>query len=131
MTRELTVKTARRDEIVEITSEVQAAVDKSGVREGTCIVSVPHTTAAILINEPEPGYQHDLLKTLDRMVPWEGGYRHPDGNAAAHIKASLIGAAQTIPVESGRLRLGTYQAVFLCEFDGPRSRKVVVKVVEG
>ena len=98
--------------------------------EGLCLIYVPHTTAAVTINESaDPDVAADILKALDRLVPWEAGYRHREGNAAAHIKSTLMGASQWVGVEGGRPVLGTWQGIFFCEFDGPRSRQVHVRYV--
>jgi secondary thiamine-phosphate synthase enzyme len=103
-----------------------------GIRDGVCRVFVPHTTAAVTINEnADPDVPRDMLASLERIVPRSDGYRHAEGNAAAHIKASLFGASQTLFVENGRLVLGTWQSLFFCEFDGPRTRQVLVRVTEG
>ncbi|MBI3994724.1 MAG: YjbQ family protein [Nitrospirae bacterium] len=131
MIEELSVKTRESTELINLTAEVQAVVGKSGVKNGICIVYVPHTTVGLLINEAEPGFQFDLMKVLDRLVPQQASYRHPDGNAHAHIKAGLIGSEKHFIIRDGRLVLGTWQAIFLCEFDGPRTRSVMVKVMEG
>jgi len=123
------VKTSRRTDLVDITRSVQEAVRKSGVKEGVCFVIVPHTTAAVTINEnADPSVLEDIMMSLDKIVPFEGPYRHLEGNSPAHIKGSLIGCSQTVFVESGKLVLGTWQGIFFCEFDGPRSRKVYVRV---
>jgi secondary thiamine-phosphate synthase enzyme len=125
----LTVKTTARFEMIDITSRVEAAVRESGITDGICHVFVPHTTAAVTINEnADPDVPRDILTALDRIVPVSGSYRHAEGNAAAHAKASLFGASQTIFVESGSLVLGTWQSLFFCEFDGPRTRKVMIKL---
>ena len=130
MKHELAVSSTQRSEFVDITSEVQDIVRESGVRNGTCTIFVPHTTAGLVINENwDPSVQTDLLATLDRLVPWQAGYRHVEGNAAAHIKAALVGASETVPVRDGRLMLGGWQGVALAEFDGPRHRRVLVQVV--
>lgn len=131
MIEELTLKTHTSTELINITTEIQSAVSRSGVKNGICVVYVPHTTVGLLINEPEPGFHSDLMHFLDKLIPEKGSYRHPDGNAHAHIKASLLGSSKHFLVKDGRLVLGTYQAIFLCEFDGPRSRRVLVKVLEG
>jgi len=128
---ELAVQTRERTELIDLTAGIRSLIGQSGVKNGLCVVYVPHTTVGLLINEPEPGFQSDILQVLGRLVPEKGTYRHPDGNAPAHIKASLLGSAKYLLVHDGRLVLGTWQAVFLCEFDGPRSRKVIVKVMEG
>ncbi len=129
-TTEYDVKTHGRSEMIDITSLVQQAVDKAGVKEGTVTVWVPHTTAGVTINEnADPDVVRDVLEALDRAVPWrQDFYRHDEGNSAAHVKSSLVGCSTTIPVADGRLALGTWQAVYFCEFDGPRTRKVVVTV---
>ena len=127
----LTVKTAAQTELVDITEQVGRAVADSGVREGLCLLFVPHTTAAVTINESaDPSVRTDILMVLNQMVPWKAGYRHAEGNSPAHVKASLMGASETILVENGTLVLGTWQGIFFCEFDGPRSRKVHLRVVE-
>ena len=128
-TDELTVRTRTHTELVDVTAAVAERVRASGVREGTCLVFSPHTTAGVVINEnADPGVLHDLIATLDRLVPWEHEYRHVEDNAAAHIKATLVGTAQTIPVRDGRLALGRWQAIFFAEFDGPRERRIRVTV---
>ena len=122
-----TVKTSARFEMIDITSRVAAKVRESGIEQGLCHIFVPHTTAAVTINEnADPDVPRDILAALDRMVPFSADYRHTEGNAAAHVKASLFGASQTVLIEGGNLILGTWQALFLCEFDGPRTRTVVV-----
>ena len=124
------VKTTSKTEFVDITAEVQNNVKSSGVREGLCMVYVPHTTAAVTINESaDPSVKTDILMVLNEMVPWNAGYRHLEGNSPAHIKSTLVGASELIAVENGRLVLGTWQGIFFCEFDGPRNRKVHVKVM--
>jgi secondary thiamine-phosphate synthase enzyme len=123
------VKTSRRTDLVDITRSVQEAVRKSGVKEGVCFVFVPHTTAAVTINEnADPSVLEDIKMSLDKIVPFEGPYRHLEGNSPAHIRSSLIGCSQTVLVESGKLVLGTWQGILFCEFDGPRARKVYVRV---
>jgi len=124
------VRTASRTHFMNITRDVAAAAAKSGVREGICVVFVPHTTAGVTINEnADPAAREDIESTLDRMVPWNGPYRHAEGNSAAHVKASMVGQSATIPVTGGRLVLGTWQGIYFCEFDGPRTRNVHVQVV--
>ena len=126
----LTVKTSSRTDLKEITREVASAAIKTGVEEGICIVFIPHTTAGVTINEnADPDARGDLASTLDRMVPWDGPYRHAEGNSAAHVKSSLVGHSAMVPVHKGRLVLGTWQGIYLCEFDGPRTRKVHVQVM--
>lgn len=119
------IKTRDRSEMIDITSKVELELEKSDLREGVCFLYVPHTTAGITINESaDPSVVVDIQTTLDKLVPWEGPYRHLEGNSAAHIKGSLIGNSAMVLVESGHLKLGTWQGIFFCEFDGPRSRKV-------
>jgi secondary thiamine-phosphate synthase enzyme len=128
--RAIAVKTTRRTELVDITREVARAVSDSGVRSGVCHIYVPHTTAGVTINEnDDPEVSRDIEAALDKLVPRGAGYRHLEGNADSHIKSTLTGVSRSIPVESGRLALGRWQAVFFCEFDGPRQREVIVKVV--
>lgn len=128
----LTVKTRAQTELVDITADVSRLVADSGVRNGLCLVYVPHTTAGVTINEnADPSVPKDLMMVLNQMVPWKADYRHLEGNSPAHVKSTLVGASQTIAVENGRLVLGTWQGVFFCEFDGPRSRTVQVHIVEG
>jgi secondary thiamine-phosphate synthase enzyme len=123
------VKTSTQMEFVDITRSVQEAVKKTGVEDGICIVFIPHTTAAVTINEnADPSVVHDIVMELNKMVPFRDTYRHLEGNAPAHIKASLVGCSEIVFVESGKLVLGTWQGIFFCEFDGPRNRKVHVKV---
>lgn len=124
------VATASRSHMVDVTSRVREAVRKAGVKDGICLVYVPHTTAGVTINEAaDPAVAADILEHLEKLVPRRGGYRHREGNADAHIKASLMGFSAAVPVVGGDLELGTWQGIFLCEFDGPRRRKVKVRVV--
>jgi secondary thiamine-phosphate synthase enzyme len=126
----LSVKTNRRTQLVEITHEVEQAVRESDVQSGVCHVYVPHTTAAVAINEhADPDVASDVEGIFDRLIPHEGPYRHAEGNTDSHMKAILTGTSQTILVENGKLALGTWQGIFLCEFDGPRQRRVFVKIV--
>jgi len=126
----LRISTRSRAELIDITAQVQDVVKKSGISEGICVVYVPHTTAGITINEgADPDVRRDILEQLERLVPRDGSYRHVEGNADAHIKASILGSSVLIPVSGGRLSLGTWQAVFFAEFDGPRSRRVLVQVM--
>ena len=127
----LPVKTNTRIEMVDITAKVQEAVSNRGIREGTCVVYVPHTTAGITINEgADPAVCRDILTRLNELVPAGAGYHHLEGNADSHIKASLMGSSVIVLVENGRLVLGTWQKIFFCEFDGPRSRRVSIKIQE-
>ena len=128
----LTVPTNHRTELLDLTSQVQKVVKQSGVSEGLCHLFVPHTTAAVTINEnADPAVKADILMVLNKIIRDEEPYRHLEGNSPAHIKASIIGPQLTVPVSQGRLVLGTWQGIFFCEFDGPRTRKMHVKVVEG
>lgn len=132
MLEEIHVRTRNRTELVDITSEVRSVVKKSGVKSGLCCVYVPHTTAAVTINEnADPSVPEDILMELNKRIPFDDNYSHSEGNSAAHIKSSLVGCEKIIPIEGGSLVLGTWQGIFFCEFDGPRSRKVMCKIVEG
>jgi secondary thiamine-phosphate synthase enzyme len=128
----LTVKTRSRTEMVDISADVGRVVAQSGVREGFCMFYVPHTTAGVTINESaDPSVRADILMVLNQMVPWKAEYRHAEGNSPAHVKATLVGASQTVAIENGALVLGTWQGIFFCEFDGPRERKVHLRILEG
>lgn len=123
------VKTGTRSEMVDITSSVQKEVSKAGAKDGICVAYVPHTTAGITINEgADPSVCRDIVGKLNDLVPPDAGYRHAEGNADSHIKASLMGSSVSVLVENDRLLLGTWQKIFFCEFDGPRNRTVLVKV---
>lgn len=126
----LRIKTARRTQFVDITREVESVVRDSRVSSGVCYVYVPHTTAGVAINEhADPDVARDVEGIFDRLIPHEGPYRHAEGNTDSHMKAILTGTGQTVLVANGKLALGTWQGIFLCEFDGPRERTVFVKVV--
>lgn len=128
--KSFTIETAVRSEFVDITGRVQDIISKMDIKDGVVTVFVPHTTAGITINEnADPDVVTDILAALDRMVPWRAGYRHGEGNAAAHVKASMMGSSVLLSVSGGRVQLGTWQSVYFCEFDGPRSRKVWVTAV--
>lgn len=128
----LGVRSSSRSQFIDITDQVKQMVADAGIREGVCYLYVPHTTAAIAINEnADPTVGQDILNQLESTVPWQNNYQHTEGNAAAHIKAGLLGASQTIFISNGRLVLGTWQGIFFCEFDGPRQRKVFVKIIAG
>lgn len=125
-----TIKSKSRTEFIDITSRIQEVVSTSGIRAGTCFLHVPHTTAAITVNEgADPSVQSDILAYLTDRVPHRGTYRHMEGNADAHIKSTLVGVSQALPVEDGRVVLGTWQSIFFCEFDGPRTRKVHIQLI--
>jgi secondary thiamine-phosphate synthase enzyme len=126
----LDVKSARREEMIDITGPVRAAMRRTGVTSGLCCVYCPHTTAGVTIQEnSDPDVRGDMIRHLAAVVPKEAGFRHSEGNADAHIKSSLIGASVTVIIEDGKLLLGRWQAIFFCEFDGPRDRQVQVKVI--
>lgn len=128
----LSVRTVQHTQMKDITDQVRQAVRDSGVQEGLCVVFTPHTTAAITINEnADPDVVRDLNMELGKIIPWEDGYHHMEGNSAAHLKSSLVGASEQIIIEDGRLLLGTWQGIYFCEYDGPRQRRVHVKILEG
>lgn len=130
MIKELPIKSRTRTEFIDITEYVQKVISELNVKNGVCYLYVPHTTAAITINEgADPSVRKDIEELLIKLVPFNGGYHHTEGNSAAHIKASLIGFSEFIFVEDGKLRLGTWQTIYFCEFDGPRNRKVSLKVM--
>lgn len=127
--KELTIRTHSPFEMRDITAEIRGVLKESDVTDGTCHIFVPHTTAAVTINEnADPDVPRDILKELDTVIPLMDNYSHREGNSAAHIKASLFGASETVLIEGGRLVLGTWQSVFFCEFDGPRTRKVYIRI---
>ena len=128
--KDLNINSKTRSQMVDITSQVDSVVRQSGISDGDAIVYCPHTTAAITINEnADPSVAHDILLTLDELVPrHRAGYRHSEGNSDAHCKSTLIGCSKQILIKDGTLDLGTWQGIFFCEFDGPRSRKVIVQV---
>ncbi len=130
--REFTLETRARTDFVDLTSEVQNQVSALGLQEGVIVVFNPHTTAAVTINEgADPDVVRDMTDALDRIVPWRDGYHHAEGNAAAHIKASMFGSSVTVIVSQGRLQLGTWQKIWFCDFDGPRRRRVWVRALSG
>ena len=124
------VSTQQRTELRDITSEVVRKIRSSGIKEGICIVYVPHTTAGVTINEnADPTVRRDILMELNKTIPFEDGYQHSEGNSAAHIKASLVGCSVSIPIAGGQPTLGTWQGIYFCEFDGPRSRTFHLKIL--
>jgi secondary thiamine-phosphate synthase enzyme len=130
--QEFSVRTHNRTEFLDITAQVGKIIQESKVSSGLAVVFVPHTTAAVTINEnADPSVQHDLLSDLNRLVPFAGPYQHTEGNSAAHIKSSLVGPSKTLLIENERLALGTWQGIYFCEFDGPRTRKAWVKIIPG
>ena len=131
MMETLLVKTRRRTQLVDVTAAVERVVSESAVVSGVCFVYVPHTTAGVAINEhADPDVATDLEGVFDRLVPRSGPYRHAEGNTDSHAKAVMVGASQVIFVEEGKLVLGRWQGIFFCEFDGPRERKIFVKIEE-
>jgi len=129
---QFTVRTTTHTQMLDITAQVRRAVADSGVQNGLCVVYIPHTTAAVTVNEnADPDVQTDFMKEINKIVPWEDGYYHAEGNSAAHLKASMMGFSETLIVDGGKLLLGTWQGIYFLEYDGPRTRKVHVKVMEG
>lgn len=127
----LSVKTSARTELIDITSHITKQVKQSGIGDGLCMLYVPHTTAAVTINESaDPSVRGDIEMVLNKIVPWEANYKHLEGNSPAHVKATLVGASELIAIENGALVLGTWQGIFFCEFDGPRTRKIHVRVMD-
>ena len=127
---QLPIKTNQRAEMIDITTQVQEIVNQQKVKKGICKVFVPHTTAGVTINEnADPDVVRDILMGIGKLVPRSGDYRHAEGNSDAHIKASLFGASESVFIENGKLVLGTWQSLYFCEFDGPRTRKILVKVL--
>jgi secondary thiamine-phosphate synthase enzyme len=131
MAKELSISTSKRNELVDITSQISDIVKQSKVKQGICVVYCPHTTAAITINESaDPAVQRDILVNLSKLVPENGDYRHSEGNSDSHIKSSLIGASETLIIQDSKLFLGTWQNIYFAEFDGPRQRKIIVEILE-
>lgn len=127
--KEISIESRMQEQLVDVTGRVSELVSESGVRDGLCIVYTPHTTAAVTINEnADPDVVQDILSGLSRIIP-EDGFDHSEGNSPAHIKSSIIGASETLIIKDGKLRLGTWQGIYFCEFNGPRTRKVLVKVL--
>jgi len=128
MLKEFSIRTNQQVEFVKLSGQVQKLLDESGIQEGICHVYIPHTTAGITINEgADPDVVRDMTMELNKIVPFEDGYRHAEGNSAAHIKASMMGSSAAVIIENGKLVLGTWQAIFFCEFDGPRPRRILVR----
>ena len=126
---QINVKTDARTQMLDITSQVQEAVKQSGIKNGLVHVFSMHTTAAITINEnADPAVETDILNTINQIIPWDDNFKHMEGNSAAHIKVSLFGPSETIPLENGTLVLGTWQGIYFCEFDGPRNRHVNIQI---
>ncbi len=130
MLKTLNIKSKSKTEFVDITDDIHEAIKESGVKSGICYIYVPHTTAGITTNEgADPSVKRDILTTLNKLIPFEGDYQHMEGNSAAHIKSTLVGVSQFVIIEDGTAILGTWQSVYFCEFDGPRHRRVIVKIV--
>lgn len=130
MLRYINVRSSQRSEFIDITEKVNEVIKEAGIVSGICYVYVPHTTAAVTINEgADPSVHRDIQNALTRLVPQEMNYSHREGNADAHIKSSIIGTSQLVIIDEGRLVLGTWQAVYFCEFDGPRHRRVTLKLI--
>ena len=128
----LQVKTTSHTQMLDITRQIQDAVTESGIKSGVCTVFIPHTTAAVTINEnADPDVVRDFTTEINKIVPWEDGYHHMEGNSAAHLKSSMIGFSEQVIIEDGRLVLGVWQGIYFCEYDGLRNRKVIVKIMEG
>ena len=129
MIKTLTVKTSAHAEFVNITRLAEKVVTESGIIDGMCLVFIPHTTCAVTINEnADPDVRRDMITELNEMVPWENKYHHSEGNSAAHIKSSMMGFSSVIPIADKRLQLGVWQGLYVCEFDGPRTRNVIIQV---
>ena len=130
MLETLQVRTPKRSTAVDVTDLISRKVQESGVKSGFCLVHVPHTTAAIMVNEgADPAVMDDVINALDKLVPWGAGYQHSEGNSAAHIKAILVGGRTFLIIDEGRIMLGTWERIFLCEFDGPRTRNIHIKII--
>lgn len=131
MIKELSISTSNRNELVDITNKVKDIVKQSKIKEGICVVYCPHTTAAITINESaDPDVQRDILVNLSKLIPENGDYQHSEGNSDSHIKSSLVGASETLIIKDNNLILGTWQNIYFAEFDGPRQRKIIIKIID-
>ncbi|MFH1823708.1 MAG: secondary thiamine-phosphate synthase enzyme YjbQ [Candidatus Firestonebacteria bacterium] len=130
MIYEISVQTTSRTQFKDITDDIQKVIIKSKAKEGICFIFIPHTTAGITINEnADPSVREDIIEKLADVIPENSNYSHAEGNSDAHIKASMVGFSQTVFIEEGKLLLGTWQGIYFCEFDGPRTRKVMVKII--
>ncbi|MFN3813364.1 MAG: secondary thiamine-phosphate synthase enzyme YjbQ [Aquificaceae bacterium] len=129
----LNIRTTKKTMFANITHDVRNVVRRSGIKSGLCVLYVPHTTAAVFINEgADPDVLKDISYMIEKLIPWEDrAYSHMEGNAAAHIRSAIVGNSRVVPVDNGELLLGTWESIFLVEFDGPRSRRVIVKTIEG
>ncbi|GAB6138711.1 secondary thiamine-phosphate synthase enzyme YjbQ [Halanaerobaculum tunisiense] len=131
MLREYRIQTDQQAQLIDITSRMQKNINQAGVETGVCTVFIPHTTAAVTINEnADPTVQQDMLAKLADLIPWQDNYQHLEGNSAAHLKASLLGSSEQVIINDGQLDLGTWQGIYLAEFDGPRTRQVKVKLID-
>lgn len=131
MIKYINVKSRSRTEFIDITGKVQELIKEAGTESGICYIYTPHTTAGITINEgADPSVQQDIQNTLNRLIPFEADYQHREGNSDAHIKSALIGISKTVFIDEGRLLLGTWQAIYFCEFDGPCHRRVAIKIIK-
>lgn len=129
MLKILNIKSKSKTEFIDITDDIHEAIKEAGVKSGICCIYAPHTTAGITINEgADPSVKRDILTTLNKLIPFEGNYQHMEGNSAAHIKSTIVGVSQFIIIEEGKALLGTWQSIYFCEFDGPRHRRVIVKI---
>ena len=132
MLKKLSVKTNSKVELVDITSKIKKTVKESGIKSGMLLIHVPHTTAAVTINEnADPDVKRDIKKEINKIVPFEDNYSHLEGNSAAHIKSSLFGSDQSLIIENNDIILGTWQGIYFCEFDGARNRNIYLKIIEG
>mgnify|MGYP001627289255 CR=1 FL=1 len=130
MIKSLNLKSKSKTEFIDITEEIQQSIVESGIKNGICYIYVPHTTAGITINEgADPTVKRDILNLLNKLIPFEGDYQHMEGNSAAHIKSTVVGVSSFIIIQDGRPQLGTWQSIYFCEFDGPRHRRVIVKII--
>lgn len=131
MIEKIKISTKNRNELVDITNEVKKIIEKNKIKDGVIHIFCPHTTAAITINENyDPSVQEDITNALEKLIPYRGNYSHTEGNADAHIKAAIVGSSRTLFIEDGKLAFGTWQGIFFCEFDGPRTREVWVKIIK-
>jgi secondary thiamine-phosphate synthase enzyme len=125
----LNIKSRAKIEFIDITEDINEAIKESGVQSGICYIYIPHTTAGLTINEgADPSVKRDIITTLNKLIPFEGDYQHMEGNSAAHIKSTVVGVSQFVVIEDGKAILGTWQSVYFCEFDGPRHRRVIIKI---
>ncbi len=130
MLQSFKVRTNSQSDLIDITSEVQNVLSSADIKSGICQVYIPHTTAGVTINEnADPDVKFDIIRTLEKTIPRRNNYRHAEGNSAAHIKASMMGFSVSVPIENGKLLLGTWQCIYFCEFDGPRTRNVIVNLI--